>query len=85
MLLIFGTTLRDRVLVVVSFICNYCGVSASQDVIERATKFSAFFVPLFTVSRRHLVVCSNCGGVTALSKEQATNGLEWAARNRQMS
>ena len=85
MLLIFGTTLRDRVLVVVRFICQYCGVDASQDVIESATKVSLFFIPLFTVSRRHFVVCSNCGGATGLSKEQATNGIEWAARHRQVS
>lgn len=85
MLLIFGTTLRDKVLVVVRFICQYCGVDASQDVIESATKVSVFFIPLFTVSRRHFVVCSNCGGTTGLTKEQATNGIEWASRNRQMT
>jgi hypothetical protein len=84
MLLIFGTTLRDRILAVVSFVCEYCGTHATQDVIESATKFSLFFIPLFTVSRRYVVVCSNCGGTTALTREQATHGLEWAARNRQV-
>jgi hypothetical protein len=84
MLLIFGTTLRDRILAVVSFVCEYCGTRSTQDVIESATKFSVFFIPLFTVSRRYVVVCSNCGGATALTREQATHGLEWAARNRQV-
>ncbi|MET0933331.1 MAG: zinc-ribbon domain-containing protein [Mycetocola sp.] len=85
MLLIFGTTLRDRVLVVVRFLCQYCNTDASQDVIESATKVSFFFLPLFTVSRRYFVACSHCGGTTALTKDQATNGIEWAARHRQMT
>jgi hypothetical protein len=85
MFLIFGTTLRDRVLVVVRFVCAYCNTDASQDVIESATKVSLFFIPLFTVGRRYVNVCSNCGGTTALTKEQATHGMEWAARNRQVT
>lgn len=83
MFLIFGTTLRDRVLVVVTFVCEYCGAQAAQNVIESATKVSLFFIPLFTISRRHVVTCTNCGGTTALSREQATNGIQWAAHNRQ--
>ena len=85
MLLIFGTTVRDRVLVVVHFLCEYCRVHASQDVIESATKLSIFFLPLFTVSRRYLVVCRNCGGATALTREQATHGIEWANAHRQVT
>ena len=85
MFLLFGTTLRDKVLVTVTFICEYCRMSAAQDVYERANKFSLFLVPLFTFSRHYAVVCSNCGGTTSLTREQATNGIEWAARSRQMS
>lgn len=85
MFLIFGTTLRDRILAHVRFVCEYCRTDASQDVIESATKFSLFFLPLFTVGRRYLNVCTNCGGTTALTKEQATHGVEWAARHRQMT
>ncbi|MBG6239282.1 hypothetical protein IWX78_002261 [Mycetocola sp. CAN_C7] len=82
MLLIFGTTLRNRILTVVRFVCEYCRTDASQQVTENATKVSVFFIPLFTVSRRYSVACSNCGGVTALTKEQATSGMQWAERNR---
>lgn len=84
MFLIFGTTLRDRILVTVAFVCEYCGRQAAQNVIESATKVSLFFIPLFTVSKRHFVACTNCGGTTALTREQATHGVEWAARNRQV-
>ena len=59
-------------------------VHAVQHVIERASRFSLFFLPLFTVSRTYANVCSNCGGVTPLTREQATHGLEWAERNRQV-
>ncbi|MDQ0894970.1 zinc ribbon domain-containing protein [Agromyces ramosus] len=85
MLLIFGAWPRERVLTVVTFVCEYCRTRASQDVVERATRFSVFFIPLFTVSRQYFVVCSNCGGMTPLTREQATHGVEWAAQNRQMS
>ena len=85
MFLIFGTALRDKVLARVTFICEYCRVSATQDVLEHATRVSLFFVPLFTISRRYVVVCSQCGGATALTREQATHGVEWAARSRQVS
>ena len=84
MFLIFGVTPRERVLTDVAFTCQYCGVHAVQHVIERASRFSLFFLPLFTVSRTYANVCSNCGGVTPLTREQATHGLEWAERNRQV-
>ncbi len=84
MLLIFGTTLRDRVLEIVRFVCTFCGVDAAQEIVERATKVSVFFVPLLTLARRHEVVCTRCGGATPLTKDQARHGLEWAERNRDM-
>ncbi len=85
MLLIFGAMPRERVLTTVTFVCEYCRTPATQDVVESATRFSAFFIPLFTVSRRYFVACSHCGGTTELTAEQATHAAEWAARNRQMS
>ena len=84
MFLIFGTTPRERILAIVTFVCHFCNTAAPQQVIESATKFSLFFIPLFTVSRRHFNICTNCGGTTALTKDQATNGLQWAERNREV-
>ncbi|KRF32962.1 zinc-ribbon domain-containing protein [Yonghaparkia sp. Soil809] len=84
MLLIFGTTLRDRVLADVLFVCDRCGVAAPQRIIETATKLSIFFIPLATLGRSHAVVCSNCGAATALTRDQAEHGLQWAEGNRRM-
>ncbi|MEI5582630.1 MULTISPECIES: zinc-ribbon domain-containing protein [unclassified Agromyces] len=84
MFLIMGVTPRDRVITEVTFVCEYCGVAALQHVVESASRFSVFFIPLFAVSKSYFVACSNCGGMTSLTKEQATHGMEWAARNRQL-
>ena len=78
MFLIFGTRGYQTLLVLVSFICPHCGVDAHQRVSKVATKFTLFFVPLFTVSTKHFVDCTNCGARTALTKEQAQHSLEWA-------
>lgn len=69
-------------LVVVSFVCNYCNSAAQQTVYKRMNRLTLFFIPLFSVSTRYFVECSNCGGVTPLTREQAHHSLEWAARTR---
>jgi len=84
MFLIFGSTLRDRVLDTVRFVCTFCGVDAPQQIVESATKLSIFFIPLVTLGRRHAVFCTNCGEGTPLTREQARHGLEWAARHREV-
>lgn len=84
MFLLFGTTARERIITVVTFVCHFCQQAAPQNVVESATKFSLFFVPLFTISRQHFNICTNCGGTTPLSSEQANNGIEWAERSRQV-
>lgn len=45
---------------------------------KSSTKFSLFFLALFTVSTRYYVECSNCGGTTALSQQQADNSIAYA-------
>lgn len=85
MFLLFGTRASESVLVVVTFVCNYCGVNAAQRVVKRVTRFTLFFVPLFPVSTSYFVACSNCGGTTRLTAQQANNSLQWAARTRPIS
>lgn len=75
MFLLFGTTVRRTLLVVVVFACGFCDKTVPQNVERLATKFTLFFVPLFTVSSRYTNQCSNCGGTTALTREQADHAV----------
>ena len=78
MFLLFGTRASATILTVVTFVCGYCGVNAPQRVSKMATKFTLFFIPLFSVSSRYQVECTNCGGVTDLTRQQAENSMAWA-------
>lgn len=82
MFLLFGTRASESVLSIVTFICAFCGQNVAQRVIKSVTKFTLFFVPLFPVSTRYFVECSNCGGRTNLTKAQADNSVAWAAGRR---
>lgn len=80
MLLIFGTSPRETVINVVAFVCGFCHVHASQNVIKRQNRFTLFFVPLFSFSTSYENECTNCGGRTALTPQQANNSLSWSGR-----
>ena len=81
-LLIFGTRLSDAIMVIVSFVCPRCGVDAEQRVTKTANRITLFFVPLFAISTKYRVHCTNCGAATALTKKQAEHSVEWAAQQR---
>jgi hypothetical protein len=78
--LLFGTRPKVSQLVVVRFICSYCGIDAPQHVNRRSTQFTLFFVPLFSFGKNFFVRCTNCGGTTGLTEQQAQHSLEWAAQ-----
>lgn len=82
MILLFGTRLRTTVIALVSFVCPFCSKDVPQRVLKAVNRFTVFFVPLFPVSTRYLNECSNCGGVTDVSREQADNAVAWAESNR---
>ncbi|WP_434613844.1 zinc-ribbon domain-containing protein [Arthrobacter sp. A5] len=50
--------------------CQYCGQCARQDVEERATKLTVFFIPLLTTSRHYWLTCTNCARTTVLTTGQ---------------
>jgi hypothetical protein len=80
--LLFGSRSFLNHLSDVSFSCPYCGRVARQEVYEQANKFTLFFLlPLFTFGRSYFNRCTNCGGETPLSAEQARNSQDWAARH----
>jgi uncharacterized protein YlaI len=79
--IIFGTTARLTLLAVVTFVCANCNTAAQQRVIERATKISVFFIPLFTVARSYYVECSHCGRITRIDRAQADRYVAFSANN----
>jgi ribosomal protein S27AE len=81
MLLIFGSSVHETIINVVRFVCGYCGVDAPQNVMKRSNRFTLFFLPLFPISTRYVNQCTNCGGETALTAEQARHSLTWSARS----
>ena len=68
MFLLFGFKTVERALPSRLSNCRYCGVYAEQHLVERASKFTLFFIPVFTMSRTYFVTCSNCGQRSSLSK-----------------
>ena len=80
-MIIFGTTGRLTLLAVVTFVCANCNTAAAQRVIERATKFSLFFIPLFTMGRSYYVECSHCGRTTRIDRAQADRYVAFSENN----
>jgi len=81
-ILLFGTRARDALIVIVTFACLRCGVTAPQRVLHRTLRFTLFFVPLIPLRSTYRVACPTCGLETRLTKDQAMHALEWAVRNR---
>lgn len=75
MLLLLGTRTRDAIIALVIFLCPYCRTNAAQQVVKRSTKFTLFFVPLFTIRSTFYNRCTHCRGVTDLTREQADHAL----------
>lgn len=50
--------------------CQHCGQLVHHHLQERATKFTVFFIPIFTTSRTYRISCSNCGQTSAVNSRQ---------------
>ncbi|MBT1001658.1 zinc-ribbon domain-containing protein [Paenarthrobacter sp. DKR-5] len=73
MILLFGFRTIYRRLFARPDRCRNCGQYVPQELLERATKFSVFFIPLFTISRNYETRCSNCGyGFPVSRREKET-------------
>ena len=70
MLLLFGFKTSMKELFRRQAVCPNCGQNASQRVDERSSKFTLFFIPIFTTSRRYLRTCAYCGITAELSKSE---------------
>ncbi len=71
MIVLFGTRTYREVLAVVTLLCRYCGNSAAHRVEKLTTKFTLFFLPLFTVTRRYTVQCATCAETSRIDKNEA--------------
>lgn len=70
MLILFGFKTVLRPLFSRPGTCRYCHQHAEQRLEERATKFTLFFIPVFTTRKRYQISCSYCGGRTEVSRQQ---------------
>ena len=70
-MIIFGTRGYVRALATLMLVCQRCGNPAAHRVLERITRFSLFFIPLFPVSTSRSITCTFCGTTTPISKELA--------------
>ena len=53
------------------YACETCGNHGAHELVRRARRFSLFFIPLLTVSRRYADTCLVCGRTLEVSREQA--------------
>jgi hypothetical protein len=70
-IILFGTKAYRETLAMVTFVCRVCGHPAAQRIDKLYTKFTVFFVPLFTVSTRYAVQCAMCGAASGIEREEA--------------
>ncbi|MDO5500915.1 MAG: zinc-ribbon domain-containing protein [Propionibacteriaceae bacterium] len=75
MLLIFGTKADREVLGVLTLACQFCGATAAQRIEKWSTKFTVFFIPLMTVSKRYHMQCASCAAESELSADDAEHLL----------
>jgi uncharacterized protein YlaI len=70
MFLLFGlkTTLRNLPGRMAT--CQYCGRFIHHHLQERATKFTLFFIPVFTTSKTFNITCTNCGQSSTIKSRQ---------------
>lgn len=59
-MLIFGTSRYATVLGVFALLCPRCNQRSANQLIRHGSKFSLFFIPLFTVSTHYLLKCGYC-------------------------
>ncbi len=70
MLLIFGLKSVVRAMPGRAANCRNCGQFVQHYVDEHARKFTLFFIPVLTTSRKYQTTCSNCGWVSSLSPRE---------------
>ncbi|TQJ34598.1 zinc-ribbon domain-containing protein [Arthrobacter sp. SLBN-122] len=70
MLLLFGFKTVHKALPGRAATCSNCGAFVHHLLEEQATRFTLFFIPVLTVSRKFRITCSNCGYVSSITARQ---------------
>lgn len=70
MFLLFGLKTVNKELPGRPASCQYCNAFAHHHLEERSTRFTLFFIPVFTTSRSYRITCSNCGQTSSISARQ---------------
>jgi zinc-ribbon family len=70
-MIIFGTRGYVRALATPMLVCHRCGNPAAHRVLEKVTRFTLFFIPLFPVSTSRSLTCTFCGTTTPISRDLA--------------
>ena len=70
MLLLFGFKTVRKALQGRAATCRNCGSFIHHLLEEQATKFTLFFIPVLTVSRKFHITCTNCGYVSSITARQ---------------
>lgn len=71
MFLLFGFRTKENLVSRRTMVCEVCGVTASQALLKRSTKFTLFFIPLFPVKpSSHHLVCAHCGTARSVDPRQ---------------
>lgn len=50
--------------------CRNCHSFVHHHFEERASKFTLFFIPVFTTSKSYQITCTNCGYVSRISARE---------------
>ncbi|WP_457973607.1 zinc-ribbon domain-containing protein [Arthrobacter sp. D1-17] len=70
MFFLFGLSTKLKALPSRPATCQYCGAFTQHYLEERATRFTLFFIPVFTTSRSYQITCSNCGQRSRINSRQ---------------
>lgn len=70
-MLIWGWRTTVLQLAMLNLVCGRCHNPSAHALRRRVTKFTLFFIPLFPISRKHLLQCTFCGVEQQIDKAQA--------------
>ncbi|OYN95811.1 zinc-ribbon domain-containing protein [Enemella evansiae] len=78
MLILFGTKGFAEIVATLMYSCRRCG-NQPLTLVKHGSKFTLFFIPLFTVSTRWSLVCNFCREEYQISAEEAQHHRQVAA------